>query len=182
MILGLVGTFAAGKDAAAAYLVERRGFKHVSTGDLVRELVLENGWGGLDRANLQRVATELRQQHGHGHLVDLALKHQPPLVVSGLRNPGEAQTLKDAGGILIAFDAPHDQRWQRAKTRGRIDDALTLQEFEQQQAVEQSKHSHAQNIPGVVEMANHHIYNDGTLEDLYRKLDELLVQLESAQG
>ena len=182
MILGFVGTYAAGKDAAADYLVEKHGFLHVSTGNLVREIIKENNLGGLDRSNLQKVANELRQKHGRGHLVHLALEEQGPLIVSGLRNPGEAAVVKEAGGILVAFDAPHELRWERAKRRGRIDDALSLEEFQQQQAVEEGGGEHVQNISAVVAMADYQINNDGQLDHLHQKLDTLLEQIKDAQG
>ena len=182
MILGFVGTYAAGKDAAADYLVEKYGFMHVSTGNLVREIIQQSGLGGLDRQNLQKVANDLRQKHGHGHLVHLALEKEGLLIVSGLRNPGEAAVVKEAGGILVAFDAPHELRWERAKKRGRIDDALSLEEFKQQQAVEEGGDKHVQNISAVVAMADYHVNNDGQLNHLHQKLDALLQQIKDAQG
>ena len=177
MIIGLVGTFAAGKDTAAEYLVKKYGFKHVSTGNIVRKLVRTNDWGDLGRENLQRVGNKLRREHGEGYLVEVALQEAPPLVVSGMRNPMEVQTLKEHGEVVISIDAPINQRWERAKARQRIDDALTVEEFVQQQKVEESPDPKAQNITSVIAMSDYSISNEGTLSQLEQQLDEILTRL-----
>ncbi len=177
MIIGLVGTFASGKDTVAEYLEAKKGFEHYSTGDLIREYIKEHNAGGLDRKNLQDVGNELRAKYGSGFLVELAIKRgKPPLAISGIRSTGEAQAVYDAGGFLIAFDAPLERRYAWTKSRGRIDDAMTEAEFAAQEGREiSSDDPNHQNITAVIAMASYDIANDGTLDELFAKVDEVLV-------
>lgn len=178
-IIGLVGEPSSGKDTAAAYLVGTHGFIHISTGDLVRAYILENNLGETTRPLLQQVSTKLRQEHGNGYLAELALKETAPkLVVSGLRNLGEVEVVKAAGGKVLALSAPLEQRYRWAVERGRVGDKLTLAEFKRQQAVEEvSQTTGAQQVKAVIAAADHHISNEGTLEQLHHQIDQFLQQI-----
>jgi dephospho-CoA kinase len=58
MIIGLTGTFAAGKDAIADYIA-KKGFEHFSTGEEVAEIAKEKGIKNT-RDNLRELANDLR--------------------------------------------------------------------------------------------------------------------------
>ena len=91
----------------------------------------------------------------------------------------EAESIKKHGGILIAVTAPRALRYERAKARGRIGDDVS---FEQFSAIEEKeangKDPSAHNVDGVIAMADYSIENTGTLPDLYKKTEELLVNLK----
>lgn len=179
MLIGVVGTFAAGKDTVAEYLVEK-GFSHYSTGDLVRAYITDNQLGGLDRDNLRKIATKLRAEKGTGILVEMALADQSrPMVISGIRNPGEVNALKKAGGTLIAVDAPIERRYAWAKARGRLDDVVTSEDFKRQEAAEETDNPAAPQITAVIALADFDVANDGSLADLHQKIDTVLEHLEA---
>jgi dephospho-CoA kinase len=177
--IGLVGHPSSGKDTVAAHLVDRHKFIHVSTGDLVRFYIAEHDLGEPTRELMHQVGNILRIEHGPDYLVRLALKTQAThLAVSGLRALAEVTALKEAGGIIIGCTAPLELRYRRAKERGRIGDDISFEAFtEQEEAEEVSTNPDAQNVAGVMAMADYTIENSGSLEHLHRQMDTLFSKL-----
>lgn len=136
MLIGLAGTFAAGKDTISHALEQRNGYHHVSTSEMVRK-VAQQKHGSIERPVLFQTANELRREHGPGALVLEALKQERPLIVSGLRSLGEAKEIKRAGGILLFVDAPIEVRYERMRARDRDKETeLTLEQFAQNEQKE----------------------------------------------
>ena len=104
--------------------------------------------------------------------------HLPSLKVSrraSIRNPGEVSTLRRRDDfILVAVDAPVQLRYERAKARSRSDDAKTLEEFIRDEQAELAGNENEQQLERVFRMCDWVIVNDGTLEELYAKVEELL--------
>ncbi len=179
MIIGLTGTLSSGKDTIAEFLV-KKGFKHISTGDIVREDLQKSG-AETNRETLQQRANELRRQYGPDYLAKSALSRaRNNAVISGLRTTSEVEALRQASGdgfVLLAVDAPAGLRYSRAKARGRIGDEITLEKFLNQEAREMHGTSpYEQQLGQVMAQANVTIENEGSQEDLYRKIEELLKQ------
>lgn len=176
MKIAFVGPPAVGKDAASNYIEQKYKLTHISSGDIVRRYVTENNLGGLDRKNLQNVATKLRSEKGGDILIRIAIEKNPDnLILSGLRAIDEVESFKKLGGIVIAISAPLEKRYAMARLRGRIDDNVTLEDFEKIESEEKVNiDRNSQNVDKVVAMADIEIVNDGTLDDLYRKCDELV--------
>lgn len=179
MIIGVAGTHASGKDVVARYLAEHRGFFHISTGDIFRDYIRKNNLGDPTRDLLHVVANQVRTELGADWSVRQAMANgQRPLVVSGIRNPVEATTLKAAGGFIIAVDAPIESRFKWFAARGRVDDDVTAERFKEQEAAE---FSHAdpngQRLGDVLAIADFDIANDGSLQDLHDKIDQILMRI-----
>ena len=176
MKLAFVGPPAVGKDAVSNYIEHKYKLTHISSGDIVREYVKENKLGEIDRENLHKVANNLRRENGGDVLVKIALKKtNDNLILSGLRAIDEVLTFKKLGGVVVTITAPLDKRYGLAKLRGRIGDDVSLDDFikiEEQEMSSADRNS--QNVKAVVEMADIVIVNDGTLEDLYKKCDEVM--------
>lgn len=135
-LIGLAGTFAAGKDTVSDVLVKRSGYNHVSTSEMVRKVAREK-YGSIERPMLLRTADELRHTNGAGALVIEALEHETPLIISGLRSLGEAKEIKKAGGVLVFIDAPIEVRYERMRSRDRdAETELDLEEFKQNEQKE----------------------------------------------
>ncbi len=180
MILGVCGTFASGKDMVALYLTEKLGYIHISTGDLIREYIREHNLGDIDRDNLRKVGNELRAEHGAGYLVESSLKkYGDKVVFSGVRSTGEVAVIKSKGGAMVAVDAPVDQRYKWAKGRGRIGDEITQEYFRHQETAEENHDDPTkQQLTAVITISDIRVANDGTLEDLYVKLDAIVERLK----
>ena len=85
----------------------------------------------------------------------------------------EAGAVKNAGGVLVAVTAPIERRFKWAQKRGRITDSVTLEEFKDREHIESQGKSHEQNMTAVVEMADIILSNEGTLDELRKKVDDM---------
>ncbi len=180
MKLAFVGPPAVGKDAVANYIEQKFALTHISSGDLIRNYVTENKLGDLDRKNLQTVGNKLRAERGGDVLVKIATeKVKDNLIISGLRAIDEVDTFKKNGGTIIAITAPLQRRYELGKIRGRIGDNVSFEDFKKIEDEERANTDrNGQNVDQVLAMADLEIVNDGTLEDLFKKCDEVVRGLE----
>lgn len=173
-LVGLTGTNGAGKGEVAAYL-GRKGYGHLSLSDVLREELAARGLSA-SRDNLIAVGNELRARFGPDVLARRTMaKVLGPTVIDSIRNPREVEFLKrQAGFLLIALDAPIEVRFARTRARGRDESAATLEEFRAKEDVEMAGSETGQQLARCMAMADRRIVNDGTLEDLWRKVEECL--------
>jgi len=172
--VGLTGTNGAGKGEAAAFLI-KKGYAYFSLSDVIREKLKEEGLEA-SRDNLIRKGNDLRKQGGPDILARLVMeKVRNRAVIDSIRNPKEVEYLKgQAGFILLALVAPAALRFERVQKRGRNESASTLDAFIKKEAQERSDNPDAQQLDRCLAMADRTIVNDGPLEELHRKLEELL--------
>ena len=173
-LVGLTGTNGSGKGEAAAYF-GRQGYACLSLSDVLREELAARGLAS-SRDNLNAVGNELRARFGPDILARRTMdKVRGPSVIDSIRNPGEVEYLRrQEGFVLIALDAPIEVRFARAKARGRDESATTLEEFRAKEEIEMSGSETGQRLALCMAMADRRVRNDGTLEDLWRKLEESL--------
>lgn len=179
MKLAFVGPPAVGKDTVSSYVEKKYKLHHISSGDLLREYVKNNNLGDLDRKNLQVVGNNLRNKMGGDVLVKMAFKKvEDGIILSGLRAIDEVITFKKLGGVVISINAPLERRYELAKSRKRIDDNVTLEDFIKIEEEEnRNPDRNSQNVDEVISMADFEILNDGSLDDLYSKSDELMEKI-----
>jgi len=173
-LIGLTGTNGAGKGEAAYFFVER-GYAYFSLSDVIREeLRKENK--EITRDNLIRVGNSMRQQFSPDILARrVAKKIKGKSVIDSIRNPKEVEFFQNQDNFtLLAIDAPAELRFERVKTRGREESVSSLQEFIAKEAEEMGTEKSSQQLLACMEMADHTIINDGTIEELRNKLEEFL--------
>ncbi|MGB2843358.1 MAG: hypothetical protein WBC02_00730, partial [Candidatus Aminicenantaceae bacterium] len=96
-------------------------------------------------------------------------------VIDSIRNPKEIDYLKKQKNfILLAIDAPVELRYKRAKKRGREESVSTLQEFIEKEAEEKTNRKKGQQLLNCIKMADFVVINDGSLENLHKKLEKLI--------
>jgi len=182
MIIGLTGKNAAGKGEVASYL-KTKGFVYYSLSDALREEATELG---LDhsRDNLIKLGNELRQKHGSQYLAQqinnkIKNKNEKNFVVDSIRSPYEAKELmKNKDFLLIGIDAPVKLRFERLLERNRAGDAVTLEEFKKQEERENVNNKANQQLDATFALAGKVIVNDSSLEDLHKKIDNLLEEIK----
>jgi dephospho-CoA kinase len=172
-LIGLTGTNCAGKGEVAAFF-EKKGYTYFSLSDLIREELRKAG-KEASRDNLIKMGNELREKNGYDILARLVMKKvKGRSVIDSIRHPQEVEYLrKQKDFILLAVDAPVDLRYERAKKRGREESASTLEEFKKKEAEEMTDLTQGQQLHNCLKMADFLVTNDGSLEDLHRKLEEL---------
>ncbi len=100
-------------------------------------------------------------------------------VVDSIRSPYEAKELmKNKNFILLGIDAPIELRFKRILERNRAGDAKTLEEFKEQEQRENLKSNTNQQLDETFKLSKNVLSNKGTLEDLHKKIDDLLKELK----
>lgn len=172
-LIGLTGTNGAGKGEAARYFVSK-GYAFFSLSDIIREELGRRG-EAVTRDNLIRTGNELRERFGPDVLARRTMdKARGPAVIDSIRNTLEVAYLRrQEGFVLLALDAPAEVRWRRTAARGRDESAASLEEFRAKEAEERAGSDTAQQLEACIAAADRLIVNDGTIEDLHRKLEDL---------
>jgi dephospho-CoA kinase len=189
-LIGLAGTAGAGKDAAAELLTKMFGMQNMSSGDALRAITrhiyhLQPDFNPI-RDQLYDVANYIRTHIDPAMLVKLCVlqaqvMHVDRAVISGLRSMGEAQAVRDAGGIIVGIDADAHIRYDRIFDRGRdAETQKTLEEFLEHDEIENrgiSDQGPGRGIRSIIQSADVIIENNGTLEQLQLELNRLIAPL-----
>ncbi len=198
IFIGLAGTLNAGKDSLGDMLSREYGFLHISTSDMIR-LMKKREFGDTPQALLLRndpYINNLRKERGPGFLVQavhddwMASQDAYPggYVASAIRAIGEAEKVKELGGIIIFVDADPKVRYERSQARMR-DANETGKTFEEFIASEKSEidvdptDKSVQNLTAMKERADLVIVNEQkTIEDFQKVAIEKLKDFLSAQS
>jgi len=172
-LIGLTGTNGAGKGEVAAYF-RSKNYDYVSLSDVIRDELKRRGLEA-SRDNLIACGNELREKFGPDVLARKAAeKISGSTVVDSIRNQHEVEYLRSLGNfVLIAVDAPAEIRFERVRKRGRNESAATFEEFRQKEELERHGQVSGQQLEACMRLADITIINDGTLEELWKKLEAL---------
>jgi len=180
MIIGLTGTNASGKTTVVTYLISKD-YEHHSLSDIIRDELRKSDLPET-RENLIMKGNELREKYGASVLAD-RIKSRikgKNVVIDSIRNPLEIQSLRQLDDFfLIAVDAPVELRYERAKSRNRIENADNLQDFIEIENKEKSEIQINQNITACMQQAEFKLFNDGDTDKLYTKIEEILKELKN---
>src|SRR5262245_24406458 len=175
MLIGLTGRNAAGKGEVAKHL-QTKGFQYRSLSDVIRDEIRLRGLEPTREALIQ-TGNELRQRFGAAVLANRILEHiddDKNYVIDSIRNPAEVMAFKHAKHFrLILVDAPIEVRFQRSVLRSRESDPITFEQFVEVEARESAGDETSQNLIQVELLADETVHNDGSLERLFPKIDEL---------
>lgn len=174
ILIGLLGTIGSGKTIVSDYLVERHGFFRVMMGDLVREKAKEEGLE-LTRENLQYTQKKYRGKFGQEYFIKENIKRlldstKKLLLIDGIRTPVDAKAAKENDAVLILVDAPPKIRFERLKARKREGDAQTFIAFKKQEEREWKLF----NLKESFKHVDYRIENTGTIQEMHKKIDNLL--------
>ena len=173
-LIGLTGTNGSGKGEVASFFVEK-GYAYFSLSDVIRE-ELQKKNQEFTRNNMIRMGNFMRQRFSPDILARMvAKKIEGKAIIDSIRNSREVAYFQGRKNfILLAVDAPAKLRFERVMKRGRQESATSLQEFLAKEAEEMGAEESRQQLLACIDMADHTIINDGTLEDLRKKLEEFL--------
>ena len=181
IVLGLTGRIASGKEEVAEYFIEKD-FRYLPLSEKVREEARERNIE-ITRSNLQDLGDMLRDEEGLGVLVkrvEKKFQEEYDFLVGGIRNTGEVEELRKFDGFkLISIDAPVKERYERILSRKDQGDDKTYQGFlkaDQRDFGEDIEYG--QQVGVCMEMADFKIINDSSLDDLYKKLDEIYKKIK----
>ncbi|MDH4330503.1 MAG: AAA family ATPase [Candidatus Moranbacteria bacterium] len=175
-IIGLVGEIASGKGTVSKYLQEKHNAKVYRFSDVLRE-ILSVLYLDCDRKNLSELSLCLRETFGEdilsNALVRKVLNDEHDLIIlDGVRRKEELKFFDEIEGFqLVYVECDIKDRYKRIIERGEnMDDKnKTFEDF---------KKDHERDaeirIRELKERADKVIDNDGSLEELYDKVDKIL--------
>ena len=179
MIIGITGYYASGKDTVAHYLT-KKGFYSFSLSDEIRSEAQKKKIK-VTRNNLIQLGNELREKFGPSILAERVLNKLKPhqdYIITSIRNPAEVQVLaSDPAFVFISVTADRKKRFELLQQRAREEDPKTFEEFVEKEKLEESSDPHKQQLDKCNKLAKITIKNDGTLEELYTKVDKLILDL-----
>lgn len=178
MIIGLVGEKLAGKDTVANYLVDKHNAAHFRFTHIL-DAILEELNLEISRKNEITLGLSLRKIFGPHVLVN-ALEQRVKRslssyrVVNGIRMD-ELDVVRSWGAKIIYITAPINIRFDRYMLRReKTDDAeLKFEEFQKQELGPTELE-----IPELGKQADFKIDNIGSMDELYRKVDDILHKLK----
>ena len=184
MLIGLTGRNASGKSTLVEWFSEK-GMKSYSCSDSIRVWLREQD-KEITRDALIEGGRELRRQGGGGILAEMLIDilDGEDAVIDSIRTPAEVTVLKSRGDFfLIEVKASEEIRWSRLQDRARPGDPTEKNIFLEQENKEvKAKDSAGQDLDATAEMSDFQIFNDGSVENLYTKLDDLWEKLHNLEN
>ncbi len=180
-VIGLTGTMGSGKEVVKDFIKQKYNCYYVTLSDIIKT-EMEKKKGTLDRTTLQDMGNEMRKKYGNHILAMLAVEYlgrdKEAIIVDGIRHTAEIGYLKRKFGDnfkLVAVDAPQEIRFQRIASRNR-DDPKAWEEFvkadERDQGINEPEHG--LHVKDCIEKADFLIVNDGSLEELGNKVNDVI--------
>ena len=188
MIIGITGTFAAGKGTVVEFLL-KRDFKHYSVREFLTKEILRRGIE-VSQGNMFLVANDLREKFGPSYIVEelhsLAMKEGGNAVIESIRCPGEVDALRAKKEfVLFAVDADVEVRYARIierKDNSEEEKNFTFDKFiEREQAQMGNDDPTKQNLQKCIEMSDYVFKNDWTVEELHGKVGAVLGKVGSGE-
>lgn len=176
MILGITGSFGAGKGAVVDYLVHTKGFTHYSASGFIREEIVRQGIV-VDRDAYTAIANDMRKEHGASYVIDSLYERARvqggDAIIESLRTVAEVRRIKELGGFVFGIDALPEIRYERAYARGSEKDKVSFEKWlAQEQAETNPEDETKQDIFGALKESSVIITNNGSLEELHLAVDE----------
>lgn len=207
IILGFSGFIGSGKNTAAKFLITEHGFQQESFAGSLKDVIssifgwdrellegltdesrtwrneIDPWWASrLNIPNLtprwvmQNLGTDVLRNHFHNEIwiasVENKLqKSKENVIVSDVRFPNEAESIKRLGGLVIRIKKGIEPEWYNL--------ALQVNSSSDRDAKEKldkfNVHSSETSLVGY--SYDYTICNDGTIEELYNKLDSILLEI-----
>lgn len=179
MIVGITGTNGAGKGTVVDFLVKQKNFHHFSARNFLIEEILRQGLP-VDRTHMRQVANEMRKANGPSYVVEQLLAHAEAVkgehsVIESIRTIGEAEHLQKHRALLWGVDADRNIRYERVLKRWSETDKVDFKTFCEHEDREMlGTEPWDMNVFGVMKIADQIFLNNGTVEELFAQVEEVL--------
>lgn len=178
-VISIVGMTGVGKTITANY-IESRGFYKIYFGGMILGEITRRGLP-ITPETEKKVITELRSKYGNSLFAAYFLNDiicglkTNNIVIDGLYSWSEYLYLKDHldnSIIIICIVSDKQLRYQRLASRN--DRGLTPEEAEKRDINEIEKIEKG----GPISFADYYILNNGSLDELFIRIDQLIKELE----
>lgn len=179
IVLGFIGQIASGKSTICQHLKENHNASIHRFSTMLRDIA-DRLYIEQNRNNLQNLSLTLRTAFGDDILSSVIAKdvtndENPIVVVDGVRRKSDIKFLRALPGFhLVYITANEETRYERLTKRGEnIDDIKKTFEQFQKDAEQEAE----QQIKDVAKLARHTIDNNGSLEQLYGRTEDVLTKI-----
>jgi dCMP deaminase len=184
MIIGLTGKNGSGKGEVAKYLQER-GFQYFSLSDVLREEATKAG-NPVTRDILVDLGNRLRSEHGPSVLAERIFSRLDPekhYVIDSVRHPSEVQVFRRRRDFILAcVKAPERLRFERLRQRGRENDPMSFEDFQELEAREAKSATNSdQQLDQTLNLADTIIENTGPIKSLHDRVKDVLLDFSKKQ-
>ena len=136
----------------------------------------------VNRDSMVMVANQMREMNSPSYIIEqlyeLAKKENAKSVIESIRTLGEAEKIKEKGGLLLAVDANSQMRYLRIISRQSETDNQTFEEFLADEKREMfSSNPNYQNLSECIKMADFVLENNKDFEHLKRQVDDVLEKI-----
>jgi len=179
ILIGFTGTHGAGKGTITTYLIRKYGFAYFSVSEFLAQEVEQRGLTAnrnarAETANEYRAKSPTALMEAVYAIIDPTLAR---VVLEPQYTPDEVHFIQSKGGLVIAVDATLETRYARIQNRGSLKDAISFEEFKIMQELEmESSNSNQQNLSQAMAVADVHLLNNGTIEELEEALESELTR------
>lgn len=179
IVIGLAGQIASGKDTVAEYIAEKYGGVSVSFSKPLRD-ILNRAFLPTDRANLSWLAQTFIDRFGGNVISNIIGKEvdasdKKIFILPNIRREDDAAYFKDwPGYIMIGINTDIKTCYDRLIKRSQnVDDQTkTWEQFQKDLQL-----STEVAIDGLIKKSTIQIDNNGSFEDLYKQIDEIIKKL-----
>lgn len=177
IIIGLTGEMGSGKDTLCNYVKEN--YENVFVfrfSDPLTE-ILKMFFDDVKREDQQWLGPLLKQKFGADVLLKALIRKEKNIeegiiIFNGIRAEGEAESVKEIGGKIIYVTASSEKRWERVcKRKEKADDNVPYKKFLEMHEAETEIP-----IPKIGKQAEVKVENNGTKQDFYNKIKEILLK------
>lgn len=180
IIIGLIGETGSGKDTFCDRIKKtvKKPVFCFRFSDPLSE-VLKIFFDEVKKEDQQWLAGNLRERFGENILGEAIKKKvngmkKGIIILNGVRMPQEVKMIKEIGGKIIYITADSRTRWERVTKRGeKKDDSVSYEKF-----LEMEKAKSEVNIPDLGREADFRIENNGSVDNLYKKIDMLIKNIK----
>ncbi|MFN8310689.1 MAG: AAA family ATPase [Chitinophagales bacterium] len=184
-IIGITGTIGAGKGTIVEYLVQHHHYCHFSVRGYLTRLINEQNLP-LNRDSMVQVANGLRAQHSPSYIIEELLREakasQKNCIIESIRTVGEITALREqpASFFLFAVDAMASLRYKRVVERASETDNISFETFLENESREMtSTDPNKQNLAACQQLADFKFSNNGTFQDLYEQVENVLFSINA---
>lgn len=179
--LGLTGMPGAGKTTAGHYLEEHHGFKQLMGSDFLMQQAAIQGVELASRAQFAQFYEEQRQLRGNDFIASLSLEMPGDRVVNvGVRTRSDVERFINAGGVLLGIVCDVTNRFHRtAGTNPKY--PTDISDFIEVDKLENTGEELGMNVYESIQSATHVIDNNGTTEEFFGQLDDIVDLYASQQ-
>jgi len=177
LVVGLIGPIGSGKGSIGDYLCENHNASRHTISSILAD-VLKRLHLSVTRERLQKLGASLRTELGHDVIVnalrgDVEEDESNIIIIDGIRYANEVDMLRTfENNLLLGIDAKPEVRYGRCVIRGEKGEGkITFDEFLANESRETEK-----NIRDVMKKTNYLKKNNGTREELIKRLEEILAE------